>query len=207
MGLTFSQKLMAAPMDNVGSDPKFWGAVLAALILFLSSQIVLIGTINSQRKMLAKTIDENRKLEEEKANRQYRHALTNEKREKLLEIVNSVIEAQSWGSERSRYLFVTSEKSKDLRESFREVLARIQTAKSISTMYFPDIQQQLSDIEIPLRDFLISVENQIDCVDKAAKQEWKETAQEQAKLLEKKAEMILCQTGIYAVELRVEIPK
>ncbi|WP_042153429.1 MULTISPECIES: hypothetical protein [unclassified Pseudoalteromonas] len=191
---------------NLTDDSKFWGAVIAAIIVFISAQIVSIFTIRSQGKMLTKTIEENRKLEEEKANRNYSHDFINEKREKLLEVMNSVIFACNWASEHNRYLAVTEEDGKALRESFLEISANLQNAKSISLFYFPDLIESLENLELPLKDFLISVENQIDCSDKVAKENWKKQAREQSKIMKGLMERFHVLTSSYAAKLKVENP-
>ena len=199
-----SAVLVAAPMEEVGVDSKFFGAVLAAFIVFVSSQIVLIKTIKSQREMLERTIEGNRILEEEKASRDYSNALRIDKRKKLLDVVKSVTNAQAFGSEDSRYLFVISDGRNELNESYRNVVANLQTAKSISSMYFPELLNSLTDLEVPLKDFRMSIDNHIISGGTIAKDDWRDTAREQARLLEKQAEIVLTNAAMYAVELRVE---
>lgn len=193
-------------ISMIMSEPKFWGVIIAGFIAFISSQIVLIRTINSQRSMLGQSIRENQRLEEEKANREYEYNLLNERRSKLLEVVNSLISVNVWASDVTRHIAVTSSNKDTIREEHSQVSNSLVIAESISHIYFPDMAGGLNRLRIPLRDFLMCVESQRDNANSEAKSSWRKDAINQAGIVSKEVEIMLTIANTYAVNLKVDNP-
>lgn len=189
---------------NGPDDTKFWGLVISALILFVSTQIGLIISIRSQYKMLSKTFKENRTLEEEKANREYYYHFINDKRGMLLKVINSVNNACSRSTEHDRYLAATEDDWKTLREELVRISADLQNAKSISQIYFSGLTQSLEDLEVALKDFFLCVEKYLSCTDKNACDHWKERVLQLSKIIQEHNERFKVTSSMYAVKLKVD---